>query len=358
MADYETTPETILEGIKGLAAETLAAIKVAITGGGSNAPVKVIDTITANTIINPADNVIFTATGNVDKAALNKLAADIDVIDFSNATEGADLDFSATNPAGAAAPAAGNVIIGSTFGDKVTSNNSNQVLEGLDGSDSIKTGSGQDSLSGGNGDDSLASGAGDDSISTGTGQDSVDGGAGFDILNVDTVATSSSFDATTLILTDASGNKATVNNVQVVTFGDDYQDTQFVLDNAKQGAVTRLYEGVFDRKADTGGLKYWTNTVDSSDDPNVLREISNAFINSEEGKASKLDTMSNSDFVVKMYTEFLNRTGDTGGIDFWTKALDSGDGAKADIMVEFSQAEETVIITQDFIHIIGTSEIG
>ena len=355
MADYEVTSDKLVEGIKGLKEETLAAIKDAFSG--DDTPVKIFDKLPADGKFDPKEKTVFAPKAKVDKAALDKAAADLDVMDFSGLTEGLDLNFSGVNPAGAAAPKADNVIVATNFDDKVESNNSNQVTEGLDGNDSIATGSGQDSISGGEGNDSLSSGAGDDTISSGNGQDSVDGGAGFDIANVINVAIKSVFDGKTLTTTDGAGNTVVIENVQVVTFGSDYKDTQFVLDNAKQGAVARLFEGVFDRKMAVDGAKFWTESVDAQEGTDVLTQVADAFINSAEGKANNLDTMTNSDFVNKMFKEFVARDGVEAGIKFWNAGLDAGATTKEQVMAEFAQTEEATSV-KDFIHIIGTNEIG
>lgn len=358
MADYDVAPDKLLEGIKGLAPEVLEAIKVALGGDDDKTPVKIKTELSADSKPDPKEKTVFAPTAKVDEDLLNEQAADIDIMDFSASPVGLNLNFAGNNASAAQAPVADNIIVGSKFDDSVKTNNGNQTTEGLDGNDSIETGSGADSISGGNGNDSLNAGAGDDSISTGNGQDSVDGGAGFDIAKVANVSIKTVFDGKTLNVADAAGNTAAIEGVQVIQFGDDYKDTQFVLDNAKQGAVTRLFEGVFDRKVAVDGLKYWTNAVDAQEGTDVLIQVADAFINSEEGKANNLDTMSNSDFVNKMFKEFVGRDGVDAGIKFWNAGLDSGDTTKEQVMSEFSQTEEAATVTQEFVHVIGVNEIG
>ena len=352
MADYDVAPEELVKGFSGLAQEMVDKIKEAV--GGKTA--KVITEI-PDDVSNLGDNLVV-AVGKGFKGDLNKVAKIAKLIDGSQSDKALDIDTSDANPNVAEPPPADKVIIGSKFDDKLKTSNDNQAIDGLDGNDSIETGSSADSISGGNGNDSLNTGAGDDSISTGNGQDSVDGGAGFDIAKVANVSIKTVFDGKTLNVADAAGNTAAIEGVQVIQFGDDYKDTQFVLDNAKQGAVTRLFEGVFDRKVAVDGLKYWTNAVDAQEGTDVLIQVADAFINSEEGKANNLDTMSNSDFVNKMFKEFVDRDGVEAGIKFWNAGLDSGGTTKEQVMSEFSQTEEAATVTQEFVHVIGVNEIG
>lgn len=353
MADYDVTPETLIEGISGLKEETLVAIKNLI----GEQSVRVISEITEDTIFTPTDHIVVTV-GNDFKGDLNKAAGRVDIIDASASPTGIDVNYSGVNPDGAVAPAADNILIATLFNDRVVSNNSNQVIEGLDGDDSITTGSGEDSIAGGIGDDSLSAGAGDDSISIGSGQDSVDGGAGFDVVNVNSVALDMTFDGKILTTKGPNGDSANIKGVQVVTFGSDYNDTQFVLDNIKHGVVARLFKAVFDRKVAANGLKYWINSVDAQEGADdVLVQISNAFINSDEGKTKSLPSSSNADFVTQMYEKFVGREGVKGGIDFWNNGLDSGATTKAHVMTHFAQEAEAASFTQEFIHIVGINEI-
>ncbi|MCK4493597.1 MAG: DUF4214 domain-containing protein [Methylococcales bacterium] len=350
MADYNMASDDLVKGFSGLAKEMVAKIKEAVGG-------KVVKVITEipDDVSNLGDNLVV-SIGKGFKGDINKVAKQAKLIDGSQSDKALEIDTSDTNPNAAEAPAADKIIIGSKFDEKLKTGNDNQAIDGLDGNDSISTGTGADSISGGNGNDSLSAGAGDDTISTGSGQDSVDGGSGFDIVNVVAVSTKTTFDSKVLTVSDAAGNTAVLEGVQVIQFGNDYNDTQFILDNEKQGAVTRLFEGVFDRKIAVDGLKYWTNAVDAQDGTGVLTQVSNAFINSEEGKAQRLDSMSNADFVNKMFKEFVSRDGVEAGIKFWNEGLDSGGTTKEQVMAEFAQTDEAQLVTQEFVHVIGVKD--
>ncbi|MCK5872111.1 MAG: DUF4214 domain-containing protein [Methylococcales bacterium] len=352
MADYDVAPADLVKGFSGLAKELVEKIKEAVGDKVANIITEIPDNISGL-----GDNLVV-AVGKGFKGDLNKVAKKAKLIDGSQSDKALEIDASEANPNAAEAPAADQVIIGSKFDDNLKSSNNNQAIDGLDGNDSIITGTGADSISGGNGNDSLSAGAGDDSITTGDGQDSVDGGAGFDVVNVVNISIKTTFDGKILKVADAAGNTAALEGVQVIQFGTDYKDTQFVLENAKQGAVTRLFEGVFDRKVAVGGLKFWTESVDAQEGTDVLIQVANAFINSDEGKAKGLDTMSNPDFVNKMFKEFVGRDGAEAGIKFWNEGLDSGGTTKEQVMAEFAQTDEAVVVTQDFVHVIGVNETG
>ncbi len=76
----------------------------------------------------------------------------------------------------AAAPAAGDTLLG---------DDGNDVLIGSSGNDTLNGGTGDDTLTGGTGNDALSGGDGNDTINGGNGNDLLDGGAGTDTLNGD-----------------------------------------------------------------------------------------------------------------------------------------------------------------------------
>jgi Ca2+-binding RTX toxin-like protein len=111
--------------------------------------------------------------------------ADFDIASYETATAGLTLDLGA--PQNSTGEAVGDTYIsiegikGTKFNDNITGdNNSNSLLEGLDGNDSIQGLGSADFLSGSKGNDTLQGGFGDDFLTGGADGDALDGGEGTD----------------------------------------------------------------------------------------------------------------------------------------------------------------------------------
>jgi hypothetical protein len=85
-------------------------------------------------------------------------------------------------------------------------------------------------------------------------------------------------------------------------------------------AVEKLYVAYFSRPADTAGLQYWSTILDSN--PNAIQQITHDFALSRE----YLDTYSlssNRATVDAVYQHLFGRAAETGGLDYWTPLLDN-----------------------------------
>lgn len=91
-----------------------------------------------------------------------------------------------------------------------------------------------------------------------------------------------------------------------------------VVDPVKQ-FVTRLYTEILQRTPDSTGLNAWTNDLKSKKCQGA--EVALGFINSDEFKDRNV---SNEDYINILYRTFLNRTPDTVGLQGWLKDLDDG----------------------------------
>ena len=99
--------------------------------------------------------------------------------------------------------------------------------------------------------------------------------------------------------------------------------------------VARLYREAMEREPDTGGLNTWCAKI--LDKKQTAQSVAvNSFICSTEFKNKHY---SNSVFVDKMYTIFLNRDADTGGKNNWMKKLASGTSRKA-VAEGFANSQE------------------
>jgi hypothetical protein len=100
--------------------------------------------------------------------------------------------------------------------------------------------------------------------------------------------------------------------------------------------VTRLYFAYFLRSPDIGGLDYWVSKYRSG---TKLTAISSNFAASSEF-TNKYGQLSNRAFVNKIYDNLFNRTGDSGGVNYWTAKLDSKALTRGQVMVNFSESSE------------------
>jgi Ca2+-binding RTX toxin-like protein len=73
------------------------------------------------------------------------------------------------------------IVIGTSFADKMTGSDLTDIFAGGGGADSLYGGAGQDELYGGEGNDSLSGGSGSDFLVGGQGNDTLNGGSGFDM---------------------------------------------------------------------------------------------------------------------------------------------------------------------------------
>ncbi len=102
--------------------------------------------------------------------------------------------------------------------------------------------------------------------------------------------------------------------------------------------IVRLYDTVFDRAPDAGGLEFWNN---ASHTGFGLRDLATFFISAPEF-ASTYGEPTNRGFVESMYLNVLDRPGEAEGIAFWTNALDAGLADRPQIVVGFSESAEHV----------------
>ncbi|MBY6163313.1 DUF4214 domain-containing protein [Mameliella alba] len=106
--------------------------------------------------------------------------------------------------------------------------------------------------------------------------------------------------------------------------------------------VFRMYQTAFDRLPDLSGHLSWTLGIVSGS-LDVL-SMAATFLNTPEGIAT-FGSLSNTDFVIAMYENALNRLPDAGGLAFWVNLLDTGAKTRAEIMVFFSESPEFIANT-------------
>ena len=126
-----------------------------------------------------------------------------------------------------------------------------------------------------------------------------------------------------------------------------FSDASLFLDiEGNGGQAYRLYTAVLARAPDLGGLGFWIDRLDNKivweGQPLDLRGVAGLFLGSPEFTATygAIDTLSNRDFVSKLYDNVLHRPLDQPGFDFWVKAIEEKGVSRADILVAFSESIE------------------
>jgi len=99
----------------------------------------------------------------------------------------------------------------------------------------------------------------------------------------------------------------------------------------------RLYRAAFLRPPDPRGLAYWVKTVRSGSN---LGSVANVFATSTEFK-NRYGSLSNSEFVDRIYRNVLGRSAEASGAAYWTGRLNSG-MKRGDMVIAFAQSTENI----------------
>lgn len=116
----------------------------------------------------------------------------------------------------------------------------------------------------------------------------------------------------------------------------------FTLDFTRTDVATlvRMYDTLFDRKADQAGLNHW---ISASENGMGMTDIAWSFIHSAEAQPL-LNGMSNTQFVEYLYTTGLDRQGSSGEVASWTAQLDSGAISRANALLGFADSAEKIAL--------------
>ncbi len=106
---------------------------------------------------------------------------------------------------------------------------------------------------------------------------------------------------------------------------------------ANVDATTRLYRSFLGRAPDASGLKFWIGRRRSG--TWTLNRMADSFASSSEFKR-KYGTLTNRQFVTRIYTDVLGRASDPSGVDYWTSQLDRKRRTRGSVMTGFSESNE------------------
>jgi len=111
--------------------------------------------------------------------------------------------------------------------------------------------------------------------------------------------------------------------------------------------VVRLYFAYFLRIPDYGGLMYW---IDQFSNGQSLGAISDAFAASPEFQQT-YGSLNNEQFVTLIYQNVLGRAPDSGGYAFWVGELNSGRRTRGQVMIGFSESDEYEGLTSHEVYV-------
>jgi len=219
----------------------------------------------------------------------------------------------------------------------------------LSGADTIRGSAGNDQIQAWAGNDAIFGAAGNDQIRGGAGDDLLDGGSGTDIAifsgyraNYSITVTASGFTVRDNFGSDGTDFLVSVERLQ-------FANARVALDiasnpnagfdlvgTANAGQVYRLYKAAFNREPDRGGLAYWVSQGDAGI---PLVAIAGGFTGSAEFRGS-YDTLSDAQFIDRLYQNVLGRSGDTAGLSYWQGQLASHAQTREQVLVGFAESVE------------------
>ncbi len=180
------------------------------------------------------------------------------------------------------------------------------------------------------------------------GSQTVAGGAGFDVVNF----AGNKSDFTTHIDVDrvtvfnaATNSTTSIDHAEYIKFGDG--SVMINAANADQAVIARMYDAVLNRDADADGLHNWWAAHDGG---MSLTDIAHSFLTSPEFQAHS-GNLSDTAFVSLMYQNMFGRAPDQGGLENWTNALSHG-MSREDVVVNIAKSLEGASHSAESIKII------
>ena len=164
----------------------------------------------------------------------------------------------------------------------------------------------------------------------------VDGGDGTDtaMFSGNRVSYTVSQASTGWTISSSAGGINTLTNVERLKFA----DTAIAYDTSGVGGQAyRVYKAAFNRTPDLGGLGFWISGMDGGES---LNAVAQGFVNSAEFKTVYGASPTNAQIVTRFYDNVLGRAAESGGYNYWLGVLNSGQGSVAGVLAAFSESPE------------------
>jgi len=190
----------------------------------------------------------------------------------------------------------------------------------------------------GDGNDTLIGNALNNHLMGGRGNNLLDGGAGFDMAHYiggrsmyRVEVSQDGFVVHSDVL--SGGGTDRLVSIEAFSFGSTALFAKSALDETL--AFGSMYTAMFNRAADSGGLRYWTDAF--FDAKQTEASIALGFT---QAKEAGTDELTNAQFVNRLYDYALNRNADQSGFDYWTQALESSAVSRGDVLLSFVKSNE------------------
>jgi len=176
-------------------------------------------------------------------------------------------------------------------------------------------------ISGGAGNDTVSGGAGNDSFFSLSGRDIVNGGNDFDVLALTQNAAQLQvvkLRANAAVVKDGAGNFAYLRDVEQINYADkavamSATPSYFNVD----AAVTQIYVAGFRRAPETSGYNYWLQEKATKG----VVAMAETIFSLDIVKAIYPTSMTATDFVTAIYQNVFNKAPDAGGLNYWSGEL-------------------------------------
>jgi len=113
-----------------------------------------------------------------------------------------------------------------------------------------------------------------------------------------------------------------------------YAGTTTHIADTEIGSLVRMYDALFDRAPDAGGLNYWIGAFENG---NTIATIADAFVTMAEGG---INAMTDAEFIAQLYQSGLERTASAGEIAGWIKLMDEGALNRGDLLLGIADSAE------------------
>lgn len=100
------------------------------------------------------------------------------------------------------------------------------------------------------------------------------------------------------------------------------------------GMLVRMYDTLFDRAPDQGGLNYW---IAASENGIGMAAIADTFVGAAEGQ---FGGMSNAQYVAHLYQAGLERTASQAEVAGWAALIDDGTLNRGDVLLGIANSAE------------------
>ncbi|MGH8806334.1 MAG: DUF4214 domain-containing protein [Noviherbaspirillum sp.] len=210
---------------------------------------------------------------------------------------------------------------GGSANDTITGNSAANQLSGMSGNDAIYGQAGSDTITGGAGNDLLHGGDGDDVFAGLGNRDTIFAGTGKDKLQLSGNASTAhviKLRSDTCVVRDDAGNMALCRDIEQIQFSDSMMDLSSVPTYQNvEAALAQIYVAAFRRAPEASGYKYWAQEKTAKG----LAAVADIMLSLDVVKAIYPTSMTPAAFITAIYQNVFNRLPDAGGLAYWTQQL-------------------------------------